>query len=1061
MLKLAGPRARLAILVFGAVAFVTAIAFPFAPVHAERVSYSWSGQGQAALPLMPYQPASLDATIPCAAASSLSGSGRIAGPAGGGRIAGSAGGERIAGSAGGGRIAGSAGDGVVLSTVPLRTDPAAPVLAGLQVSMNHGVATLHSAGREIGRRTLPESGCMLTVHSTASSTTLLLDDEQVATVEGDVRPAVAGLFTEARDQTGLNVTVTAETMFQTRISAIKAVLAVLCALGLLGALLTLRALDRQHGHRVPRPRPSPGPRLGRGAKWRPTAVDGVVGGVLVLWSLIGSATVDDGYIGGILRSRDDNGFIGNVYRWLNAPEAPFGWFYEIYNGWGQLGGWSAAWLRLPSALLAVVGWLLLSRLLLPRLGNVARLRSTPWLAAAAFLAWWLPFNIGLRSEPWVAVGLLAVVCAVERGIVTRRVLPLAIGLVIATASLATSPTGIVAFVPYLAALPSLIRLVRARRDLTWLPLLVLAMAATATGLLLMFADQSLAAVTEATKIRSLAPGSVSWYEEYLRYTKLLTAGSIEGPLTRRIPVLLTMAATAGLALLIWSRRQRLAASGLMPGPALRLVLTVALTLGLFTLTPTKWTYHFGVLAGVGAGVLVLALRAFRTAGLAAMTGTAGQPVPRLRVHAVGVLVVTALGGLALAGYNQWPFVSNYGVTWGTVAPLVFGQSVAGPLVVAGVVVAAALLVLAAWLASGTNRTAGDSTPLDGSHLPGWVRLVPSPSAIGLAFLVGAVLLQVGTFVKVSVEHRDTYTMANDSGRAVRGVSCGLADYLQAEVDPTGGELQPANPGETAALEGFTPASRERLELAGQTLTGWQTSAEARPATARTPWYRLTDAQRRGELPLVVTVSGGAIGPRVTVTAQFDKGSEIISTGLGDVPTAPATRDLRVMLGQQAPGADRVRLIVTDRGQPTDPPVAFSVPRSPVLIPLTQLLPKDTTVMLDWPVAFHYPCLRMPKLADGAAELPRWRIATPSYDDESSEITYAPPTGGPFSTARMLVTEQRMPLYLRGDPLVDLGRLYRWVPVTGLTQPARTRMSLTVPGWEQGPGVLIPQAGQPR
>jgi cell wall arabinan synthesis protein/EmbC-like arabinotransferase in arabinogalactan biosynthesis/arabinosyltransferase-like concanavalin domain-containing protein len=996
--------------VFGAAAFLTAVAFPFAPVHAERVNYSWSGQGQAALPLMPYQPASLDATIPCAAASSLP-------------------------------------DGVVLSTVPLRTDPTAPVLAGLQVSVSHGVVRLQSAGREIGRRTLPESACMLKVHSTARGTTLLMDDEQVATVEGDVRPAVAGLFTEARDQTDLTVTVTAETMFQTRISALKAALAVLCVLGLLGALLALRTLDRQHGHRVPRLRPGP--------RWRPTAVDGVVGGVLVLWALIGPVTVDDGYIGGILRSRDDNGFIGNVYRWLNAPEAPFGWFYEIYNGWGHLGGWSTAWLRLPSTLLAVVSWILLSRLLLPRLGSVARLRSTPWLAATAFLAWWLPFNTGLRSEPWVAVGLLAVVCAVERGIATRRVLLLALGLVIATATLATSPTGIVAFVPYLAGLPSLIRLVRARRDLTWLPVSVLALAAVSTGLLLMFADQSLAAVDEATKIRRLAPGWVPWHEEYLRYTNLLTVGSFEGALTRRIPVLLTMAAMAGLALLIWSRRRRawrLPASGLLPGPAWRLVLTVTLALGLFTLTPTKLTQHFGVLAGVGAGVLVLALRSFRTAGLAAI---AEQPVPRLRVHAVGVLVVAALGGLALAGYNQWPFVSNYGVTWGTVAPLVFGQPVAGPIVVTGIAVAAALLVLAAWLASEKSRPA-----LDGPRLPGWVRLVPSPSAIGLAFLVGVVLLQVGTFVKVSVEHRDTYTMANDSVRAVRGVSCGLADYLQAEVDPAGGELQPANPGERAALDGFTPASRERLELAGQILTGWQAGAEARPATARTPWYRLTDAQRRGELPLVVTVSGGAIGPRVTVTAQFDRGGEMISANLGDVPAAPTTRDLRVMVGQLAPGAGRVRLIVTDRGQPTDPPVAFSVPRSPVLTPLTQLLPKDTTVMLDWPIAYHYPCLRMPKLADGTAELPRWRIATPAYDAKSPEITYAPATGGPFSTARMLVTEQQMPLYLRNDPLVDLGRLYRWVPVTGLTQPTLTRTSHTEPGWERGPGVSIPQAALP-
>jgi len=112
--KFSDKRVRLATLFFGSIALLAAIAFPFAPVHADRINYSWPGQGQAvALPLMPYQPVSLDATIPCAAASSL------------------------------------AGDGVLLSTVPLRTDPAAPALAGLQVSVNHGVAQLVSAGQDL------------------------------------------------------------------------------------------------------------------------------------------------------------------------------------------------------------------------------------------------------------------------------------------------------------------------------------------------------------------------------------------------------------------------------------------------------------------------------------------------------------------------------------------------------------------------------------------------------------------------------------------------------------------------------------------------------------------------------------------------------------------------------------------------------------------------------------------------------------------------------------------------------------------------------------------------
>jgi hypothetical protein len=41
--------------------------------------------------------------------------------------------------------------------------------------------------------------------------------------------------------------------------------------------------------------------------------------------------------------------------------------------------------------LGVVSWLL-SRLLLPRLGGFASRGRTWWIAAVAFLGWWLPFT---------------------------------------------------------------------------------------------------------------------------------------------------------------------------------------------------------------------------------------------------------------------------------------------------------------------------------------------------------------------------------------------------------------------------------------------------------------------------------------------------------------------------------------------------------------------------------------------------------------------------------------------------------------------------------------------
>ena len=150
--------------------------------------------------------------------------------------------------------------------------------------------------------------------------------------------------------------------------------------GVLALLGLLVALHRSDAGRRKAPR----------RDWRPRLSDLAVAAVLGVWWVIGAVTVDDGYIAGIIRSRGENGFIGNVYRWLNAPESPFSWFYDVLYPWSQVSA-STLWMRLPATLLGLVAWVLLSRYALPRLGV-----HTPWLAALAFTTWWVPLNLGLR-----------------------------------------------------------------------------------------------------------------------------------------------------------------------------------------------------------------------------------------------------------------------------------------------------------------------------------------------------------------------------------------------------------------------------------------------------------------------------------------------------------------------------------------------------------------------------------------------------------------------------------------------------------------------------------------
>ena len=336
--------------------------------------------------------------------------------------------------------------------------------------------------------------------------------------------------------------------------------------------------------------PGCSPAAGGGRGWsisRSTALLGV-------WWVIGAVTVDDGYIAGIVRSRGENGFVGNVYRWLNAPESPFSWFYDLLYPWSQVSA-GTLWMRLPATLLGLLTWGLLSRCCLPRLGPFARRRATPWIAALAFATWWVPLCLGLRPEPWVAVGLLGCWLAVERAVATRGLLPLALGLVLAGATTALTPGGLVAFTPFLAGLLPVLRLVRARRDLHRLPLLAALVAAPASAVLLMVYDQSLGAHA------GVHPGAVADRRRGALVRRRPSATPSCSPTTSR--------ARSDAAPRCWSpcsppraRSGPFAILGAPPGargsrgPPGGWSWRCCCRLAVMTFTPTKWTQHFGDLA---------------------------------------------------------------------------------------------------------------------------------------------------------------------------------------------------------------------------------------------------------------------------------------------------------------------------------------------------------------------------------------------------------------------------------------------------------------------------------
>ena len=418
-----------------------------------------------------------------------------------------------------------------LATTPPGT-PSTPV-GGLTVRPVPGGALVTSNGEALAAVALPRGPCTLTVASTPSATTVLLDGRVVAAREGDVRPVVAAVITGAPGTDGLSLSLRTDTRFQTTPGVLKYLLGLGVLVGLAGMAAGAWRRDGRSFARPVRPRPRP--------------ADAVVTLGLAGWAVVGPATVDDGYIAGILRARDSSGFTGNVYRWLNAPEAPFSWFYEVTRAWAELapGAPSVLWLRVPATVLGLLIWILLRRHALPRLGPALRRPGATWVAAAAFAAWWLPFGLSLRPEPWLALGVLAVWVCVERAVATRALVPLLGAGVVAGFTVALTPGALLGLAPLLVALPALARAGHGAREGWTRTLLVVA--GLAVAVLPMAADQSLAGLLEATRVRQLVGGGQPWWQELSRYSSLLEPGNVQGGIGARLAVLLTLLALAAVA----------------------------------------------------------------------------------------------------------------------------------------------------------------------------------------------------------------------------------------------------------------------------------------------------------------------------------------------------------------------------------------------------------------------------------------------------------------------------------------------------------------------------------
>ncbi|MEV0106699.1 arabinosyltransferase domain-containing protein [Nocardia sp. NPDC050799] len=1057
-------RIRLLALVSGLLGFVLAVAAPLLPVRQDRTALDWPQAGAASVeaPLVSYQPLRLDLTVPCTVLNTAEGTVVETVPDGSGQS--SARGLRVT----------VTGDtlSVVLRDVPL----------------------LSAERAELG-------GCQaLTVTSSAAVTTAELTGTTRADgtpfraqVDRDIRPQLVGVFTDLPQGQlgGIRLHADIDSRFTSSPTPLKLAAIVGAVVFTVLALIALHLLDTTDGRRARRFLPA--------HWWRFRLADGAVLGVLVGWHIIGANTSDDGYILNMARVSDKAGYLANYYRWFGVPEAPFGWSYEVL-AWMTRVSESSPWMRLPTLLAGIVCWLVISREVLPRLG--ARVRGNQivlWTAGLVFLAFWLPYDNGLRPEPLIAAGALLTWCSIERAIATARLLPAAIAILIAAFSLAAGPTGLICIAALIAGSRPVLQIIiararggasRAQALWRYASLIVPGLAAGTLVLVVIFADQTLSTVLEATRVRTAVGPNVAWFDERTRWDSLLML-SPDGSLARRFGVLLMLLCLLVCVLQVL-RKGRI--PGTSRGPSVRILGIVFASLLLMMFTPTKWTHHFGVYAGLAGSLAALA---------AVAVGTNGIRAPRNRaLFAAAVLFLLAV---TFTGSNGWWYVSSYGVPWWDKAPVLAGKGLSTLFL--GLAVLALLVAL--WLHY--------RAPYRGGLPARPARYASAPLTVAAALLV---LFEIASLTKAAVGQYPAYSVAKSNVRALAGDPCGLADDVLVETNTTDSLLLPyeGNPADglistdpEAQTVGFTPAgvAEDLTADAEETTSGGANSVESDTENkttdttgagtgggtsvqagingstvalpfgldpARTPvlgsyrtgdqqqaklttgWYRLdlTDEMRADPAyrVLALTAAGriasvDADGVRTygqDLTVEYGtRRADGTMTVLGsvtplDIGPNPSWRNLRVPLDQLPREANAVRLVAVDNDITARQWLAITPPRLPRLATLDSVVGHADPVLLDWHVGLAFGCQRPFDHSHGVAEVPRWRILPDRVGSDASNAWQDHIGGGPLGWTELLLEADSVATYLSDDWARDWGSLERFTPYRPDAVPAETTVT---------------------
>ena len=969
---------------------------PLAPVERTTASIDWPGRGRPVestmLSLVPYRPLALSVVVPCRAP---------------------------------GTDAPAAG-AVLFSTYPVGT---AEDGRGLTVRTRPG-GTLEvvSEGLVMWAGEIAARSCSLQVEVDGDSTAVLLDGAPVAERALEP-PRVASLATQLPTGTpGLSARLQADSRFETSPTTVKALLLALSVLGAGLALAGLALVDRRGARSAEAPR-------SRGAVLQDLSV--LVG--LVTWAFLGPATSDDGYNIAAVQNSGLTGYIGNYYHWYNAPEAPFALVQQLLAPLVALTQ-APVLLRVPAVLAGAATWLLISRVLLPRLSGQLSVSAARWLAVPVFLGWWFPFNNSLRPEPYIALASAAVLALVLLALERERLLLLGLAGVVTATSFALAPSGVMAAAPFLVLAPRLLGLLRSAPVFAPLLAAAIVMPGAAVAGLAAFADQPLSAVLEATRMHRVIGPSEPWWRDYMRYEFLFEDSGEMGSFGRRLAVLIAFSCL----LLVLALRRPLGELG--SGLLLSAAGSYGLALLALVLSPSKWTHHFG--GAVPFAVLLIVGVALHTP--AALRSERGAL--RLSLLASGLTAGVVSAGLA--GPNIWWMYGALGID--PVLPSFLGQ----PLLW---LAAAGFVLVGLRLAS--RRSPSLSTALPA--VPGTVLV------LGLA---ASALIAVGSHARSAQAATGGWSMLSENVGHLTGDDCGMADHLEVLSPsrlvpaPELGPEQQTRPGAFDRRRGTVvdrpaslPPDFQRWGSLG-TLPG---DPEAVTGRLTTSWFAVPALS--GDQSVGVVVSGRSGGENSVVLEFADR--DATSTVLKRLPVAVGLDSVnwqQVALPSplEAPG-ELVRVVATDADAARGGWLGVSEPVLVTPTPLREVV-GQRTVHVDWPIRLAFPCLPQVTVAHGLARQPDLvlTVAPRETADSATALAFEENPGGTLAMARQASTREVLPTRL---PFVSEDNVLRGLDLGTLslyTYPYpqdRFELSLgteTVRGWEWGYRYPVPVEREP-